>query len=63
MASFGNHDLDDFDGRQQASERLVDRARESGALAVLDLLVRIMGFLADEPGFVDRLRQKSSQVE
>jgi hypothetical protein len=32
-------------------------------LAVLDLLVRIMGFLADEPGFVDRLRQKSSQVE
>lgn len=63
MASIGNYDLDDVDGRQQASESLVDRARESGALAVLDLLVGIMGFLADEPGFMDRVRAQSLEME
>ncbi len=62
MASIGDYNLDDASCRQQASEGLVDRARQSGALAVLDLLVGIMGFLADEPSFVDRLRKKSSEV-
>lgn len=60
MAPISDYDLDDSSGRQQTPESLVIRARQSGALDVLDLLIGIMGFLADEPSFVDRLRKKSS---
>jgi hypothetical protein len=63
VASISNHNLRDLDGGQQTSEDMATRNRQSGTLDVLDLLIRVVGILADEFGLSDCPHKKSSKME
>ncbi len=57
------HDLHDGAGREQAPEGMGVWAAESGALAAVDCGERCMGPAADEPGALDCVREKPSEME
>ena len=63
MGAEWGDDLDDTNGRQQTSEGLADRTRQSTPLADLDCVCWFMGLAPDEHCPVDCLRKKSLQVE
>lgn len=63
MAPVSNHDLDDANGRQQTSEGMADRTRQSVSLAHLDCMCWFMGLAPDECCPVDCLRKKPLEME
>lgn len=56
-------DLHDCACREQASEGVGVRPDESGAVAAVDRCIQRLGPAPNEPGAVDRVCQKPSEVE